>query len=776
MNAVFAALGRTVVKFRWVVVAVWLLGSVAIIHSFPSLASQINNDNTAFLAPSAPSQAAAKLATPLIGSQKDTEIPVVVANTSRPLGTADAVAVAALQLQLAKVDGVVGTPQRFAQSKDGHAIELLVTTNVSSFNRTGITTLVNDLVATNQKASFPQGTSAHVAGAVASSVASDSQSQKQNNSVQLFSVLFIIVLLLLIYRSILAPFLTLFPALLTVGVSGAVIGELGSHGLKISAIAEILLTVLILGAGTDYGLFLVFRVREEIERGRSHHDAVAEAVLRVGESITASAGTVIVALLTLLFATFGLYKDLGVPLAVGIAVMLLAGLTLLPALLAIFGRAVFWPAKITPREQKDRLWGRVAGGLIKRPAVTLVVGVVCFGLLAIFAFGYKPAGFGGTTTAPAGSDAAIGGKLLATYFPQASSNPTNVIFELPEGQSVWSNPEVLTTTEDALRSKGLFTTIASALNASGTTLTPAQLTELHAACAAVPAHLGNVAHGALDPTCLKAAGSQAVYFAYRTTSRFISSDGRVFQFEVGLVAGDPSSTAATNAVPQIRTAVTDAAHAIGASDSGVAGAGPALYDISKTSNDDLHTIVPIAVLAIGLILALVLRSLIAPLYLIASVLLSYAASLGFSVLVFMKIGSDGGLVFFLPFLMFIFLLALGEDYNILVMTRIREEAVKHPLKEAVVRAVGSTGTTVTSAGLVLAGTFLVLAFAGGSGGGGNSQLTVIGVGVASGILLDTFVVRTVLVPATVVLLGRWNWWPSSIHRDEAAPAEVETGA
>jgi putative drug exporter of the RND superfamily len=143
--------------------------------------------------------------------------------------------------------------------------------------------------------------------------------------------------------------------------------------------------------------------------------------------------------------------------------------------------------------------------------------------------------------------------------------------------------------------------------------------------------------------------------------------------------------------------------------------------------------------------------------------LSYLAALGLSVLVFVKIAGDGGLTFILPFLMFIFLLALGEDYNILVMTRIREEARALPLKEAVIRAVGRTGSTVTSAGLVLAGTFGVLAIVAGSSASG-SQVRAIGFGLAIGILMDTFVVRTLLVPATVTLLGRWNWWPAAMSR------------
>ncbi len=241
--------------------------------------------------------------------------------------------------------------------------------------------------------------------------------------------------------------------------------------------------------------------------------------------------------------------------------------------------------------------------------------------------------------------------------------------------------------------------------------------------------------------------------------------------------GDPGATAAINAVPAIRADVAGVARQAGADASGVAGEASGLYDVSHISDGDVGKIVPIAIAAIGLVLALVLRSLIAPLYLISSVVLSYLASLGLSVLVFMRIGGQAGVIFLLPFLMFIFLLALGEDYNVLVMTRIREEASTQFLRRAVVRAVGATGPTVSSAGLVLAGSFVVLAVVGGSGQG-NGGIRVIGIGLAIGILLDTFVVRTVLVPATVELLGRFNWWPSRMSRiraTEKVPASAGPG-
>jgi RND superfamily putative drug exporter len=193
-----------------------------------------------------------------------------------------------------------------------------------------------------------------------------------------------------------------------------------------------------------------------------------------------------------------------------------------------------------------------------------------------------------------------------------------------------------------------------------------------------------------------------------------------------------------------------------------------VYDINTTANNDLALIIPVAIVAIGLLLALVLRSLIAPIYLILSVVLSYLAALGVATIVFIDLAGNSGIIFILPFLMFVFLLALGEDYNILVMTRIREEAKRMPLREAVVKAIARTGPTVTSAGLILGGTFVVFGIVGG-GGSQGSQLRAIGFGLGFGILMDTFLVRTLLVPSTVILLDRWNWWPSAMARDDEQP-------
>jgi RND superfamily putative drug exporter len=436
MNRAFSALGRGVVRYRWLVIIVWILGTGFAVKNLPSLGSQVNNDNSQFLPASAPSNQAADLARPLIGSSSQSQIPVVAVTSAGALTAGDQSALRELSTDLAKVPTV--TSVRFlAESAHRNAAELLATSTTQPFGPTGPKALVGDLQAAIDHADLPSDLQVNLAGEIVTNVATNEKSNKQGNLIQVFSILFIIVLLLIIFRSLLAPFATLLPAVLVLGLSGSFIGALGSHGLKISFFTQILLIVLILGAGTDYGLFLVFRVREELLGGRPPKEAVATAVSRVGESITASAATVVVALLSLTLATFGIYHDLGIPLAIGIVVMLGAGLTFLPALLTVLGRALFWPTKTAPRPHADGVWGRIAGRLVLRPVVTLVTGVVIFGALAAFATAFKPGGFGGQVNAPAGTAAARGNAALTGDFPEASSNPTNLVMRFRS--SVWQD-------------------------------------------------------------------------------------------------------------------------------------------------------------------------------------------------------------------------------------------------------------------------------------------------------------------------------------------------
>jgi len=751
IHAIFAGIGSFAVKFRWFVLVAWIIAAIAVPRALPSLSSVTQGNNANFLPAGAPSEHALKLAAPLGGSTL-TPVPVVAASAQGALTAADQAWLQTLQEDLAKVPTVIKV-RDLGRSPDGQAAQLQVLSNVSGGGTgSGLITLVDDLRHAISRDSPPPGLNVHLAGAVAINVDQQAKSGSTDSQIQLLSIIFIIGLLLLVFRALLAPFVTLIPAVLAVTISGPLVAEAAHHGLKVSPLAQILLIVLVLGAGTDYGLFLVFRVRENLRAGLDKRQAVTAAVERVGESITFSAATVIAALLSLLFATFEFYSNLGIPLAIGIGVMLLAGLTLLPALLAIFGRAVFWPSKTGAGTGKTGVWGRVSSRIVRHPVPTLTAGLLVFGGLALAVTAYTPAGFGGDTTAPAGSDSAAGAAILSAHFPNTSANPTNIIYQLR--QPAWNDLPALETARSQLQASGLFTAVTGPLNPNGGALTPAQLTALH----------NRLGPPQLLPAVPPAGTSvpPAVYQLYRATGLYISPDGRTVQFETGLKAGDPSTTAAMNAIPAVRAEAATVAKGIGAADYGVGGQAPAIYDISSISNSDLATVIPIAIVVIGFLLALVMRSLVAPLYLIFSVGLSYLAALGLSVLLFVDVAGDGGLVFFLPFLMFIFLLALGEDYNILVMSRIREEAQRLPLKEAVSRALVATGTTVTSAGLVLGGTFSVFAIVGAQQG--STQFRDVGAGLALGVLMDTFLVRTLLVPSTVVLLGRWNWWPSKMSR------------
>jgi RND superfamily putative drug exporter len=777
---IFRGIGKFAVKFRWVVLIVWIAAAAVIPKALPSLASVTQGNNTDFLPTSAPSQHAATLAAPLGLSLKVTPVPVVAAVSSGSFNAADQTWLSTLQTDLGKVPTVTSV-RALGESAvpgpngvSGQAAQLQVLSNVSTGDQGALTDLVDNLRSAIASSSPPAGMQVHLAGQVPVAVDQQKQSGNTGNELQGGSFIFILILLLIIFRSLLAPLITVIPALLSVTIAGPIIGELGNHGLKVSTLSQLLLIVLVLGAGTDYGLFLVFRVRERLRLGDNSKDAVVNALTKVGESITFSAFTVIAALLSLLFATFQIYSNLGIPLAIGIGVMLLAGLTLLPALLAIFGKAAFWPSKNKAGGQTTGVWGRIAARLVKRPALALSIGVIVFGALSAAVTAYSSAGFGGQVSAPSGTDSAAGTDLLNKYFPVTAANPTNVVYKLSSPAWTPATANEIAAAQSQLSKDPVFSGVTGPLNPVGATgFTPAEYTQLHALLGSgtLPATAPPVPAAAAQVGITAKQWTQA-YQLYRATQQFVSSDGKTIQYQTSLSAGDPSTTAAMSATPAARDAAAAAAGTLHATDYGVTGEAPALYDISSISNSDLAHVIPIAIVVIGVLLALVMRSLIAPLYLIASVAISYFAALGLAVVVFIWLAGSGGITFILPFLLFIFLLALGEDYNILVMTRIREEAHHLPLRQAVARALGVTGTTVTSAGLVLAGTFAVFAIVGGRQPGG-SQIADIGVGLAVGVLMDTFVVRTVLVPCTVVLLGRWNWWPSKL-RMTPSPDETDS--
>lgn len=754
----FAALGRFVVRYRWLVLVAWLVVVPLAAKTLPTLSSVSKNDNTAFLPASSLSQKAQTLATPFTPKGQGSAV-LVAERSDGALGAADEAAISRAESAIGKLAVVRAVLDR-GQSADQHAQEVNIELRLSAFgNGDADNKAVDTIRADMARADPPPGLALHLTGDIAIAVDEQRAANRGQGLTQEFAILFIIVLLFVVFRALLAPFVTLIPAAMALALAEPIIAESTKIGVQVSDLLSLLLVVVVLGAGVDYGLFLIFRMREEMRGGRPVKEAVAVSLQRVGESITFSALTVIAALVSLLLASFGLYKGLGPGLAIGIAVVLLANLTLLPALLAILGKAVFWPLIPKPGAERRTFWGTVAGRVVHRPLVTLGIALVLFGGLALSLLDYSSAGFGAPTV-PATSDSSAGTAVLTAHFAKADANPTVVIFKF--ATPVWQNPSVIDTAQRALAQKKVFNGVVGALDPIGgsTQYPPSELALAYQA-------LGPPQALPLSPSPAVTAQLAAdnipaqLYQLYRAEAQFVSRDGRTIEYFTTLTSGDPGNAPALHAVPAIRAAVSSVAAEVGATDSGVAGEAPAIADVASVSTSDLEHIIPVVLVVLALLLAIVLRSLIAPTYLVLSVGLSYLASLGFATLAFAIIGGQDGINFVLPFFMFIFIMALGEDYNILVTSRIREEAHSLKLRDAVQRAVERTGTTVTSAGLILAGTFIALTVAGGK------QVEEIGVGLAFGVLLDTFFVRTLVVPSMVVLVGRWNWWPARLFYEEA---------
>lgn len=757
MDRAFAALGRFVVRFRYVVVLVWIAVTVAALVAFPSLGSVIKSMAISdYLPPGAPSVEAVRLALPFQNTQYASSI-IVASRESGALTLDDQAAIDRLE-QMVRAMPHVKVVRDLSLSPDSAARQAEVQADVPSTGTGAGATLVHDIRSAFEQVDAPTGLSLHLTGDLATTVDTLDAQQASQNAAQRLTYLLIIALLFLAFRALLAPLLTLIPAAMALALSGPVIaGAVTRWGVQASSITEVVLIVLVLGAGTDYGLFLTYRVREELRRGHEPKAAVARAVQNVGETITFSALTVIAALSTLVIAQFASYQSLGPALAIGIAVMLVAGLTLLPALLAIFGRVAFWPTSTAPRaDVAARGWGRLTAGLIRRPAITLGLGVILFVGLAAGQLGTSISGFGDQTSGPAGADSTAGTAVIEAHYPASGQAPTAIL--LRYSQSVWTHPEDLATAEEKLAGITAIRAVLGPLNPNGSPISVAQLAQLYAQLGS-PQTLPVV-----PPSDITI--SPREYNAYRAIGQYISADGTTVRF-LALLKDSSAGPAALDAIPTLRASVNEAAVAAGAAQNAIFSRNAFTYDILHTSESDLSHIIPIVALLIALLLAMVLRSLIAPLYLVASVVLSYLAALGLVALVFVYLGGSDGVNFIVPFVLFVFLMALGSDYNILVMRRIREEAGRMPLRDAVREALIRTSGTVTAAGMILAGTFAILAVT-----AANEQNRQFGFGVAAGILMDTFLIRTLLIPALVVLLGRWNWWPARLSRRVIPSDEV----
>ena len=577
-------------------------------------------------------------------------------------------------------------------AKDGKAAEILIEAHLGYSN--AITNFVNKL--NSVAGSGDPGLHAYVTGPAAS--AADSvKIFKGIDSTLLYATLgVVIVLLLLTYRSPILWLLPIISAGVALTTAEAFIYLLIQHaGLVVNGQSAGILVVLVLGASTDYALLLVARYREELRRHEDRHEAMAIAMRRAGPAIIASGLTVIAGMLCLLAADSADISGLGPVAAIGIAVGLLAMITLLPALLVITGRWVFWPYKPrygSPDPTSRGPWARIGQRIAGRPRSIWILTAV---ILAVFSLGLIGFRFGTLTQAQSyrGTPSAVAGeKVLAAHFPAGSGQPVQVI-----GKATAAAP-------------------------------------LRAALASTK-------------------GIDAV-------SPPVVRDGLVLV--QGTLAVPPDSQAAYATVSRVR----DAVHAVPGADAKVGGATAINLDVENYAIRDRNVIIPLVLVVVLIILALLLRAVVAPLLLIGTVILSYFGSLGISAVFFKYVFGFAGADNSMPLFAFVFLVALGIDYNIFLMTRVREETIKSGTHRGMLAGLAATGGVITSAGLILAGTFATL------GTLPLVILTEIGFTVALGVLLDTLIVRSVLVTALTLDVGRHIWWPSKLARPR--PEEAVT--
>ncbi len=682
-------------RTKYLVVAFWLIVVAVTGGLAGKLQGAERNDASSYLPASAESTQELNLQAKFTSPNLN---PAVVVYT-RPSGItaadlrkaeADARRFAALPAVGGRVAGPIPSP-------DHQALETIVGADLG-YNA-NISGFISGLNAT-ASAGDP-GLAVHITGPAANA-ADEIKIFKGIDTTLLFATLAVVVaLLLLTYRSPVLWILPIMSAGVALTVAEAVIYLLTKHGLTVNGQSAGILVVLVLGAGTDYALLLIARYREELRRHEDRHQAMAVALRRAGPAIMASAATVIAGMLCLLVADSADISGLGPVAAIGIAVGLVAMITLLPALLVIFGRWIFWP--IRPRygsaEPTSRgLWARTGQAIARRPRLIWVITAVLLGCAALGMIGFK---VGSLTTAQSfrGTPPSVAGELvLARHFPAGAGEPVAVIGN------------------------------ASAAAA------------LHSALAATP-------------------GVAAV-------SPPVTKDGLVYL--QGTLTSQPVSQAAFATVDRVR----DAVHRIPGADAKVGGGTAVTMDVESYAARDRDVIIPLVLLVVMIILGLLLRAVVAPLVLIGTVILSFGAALGLSALAFRHLFGFAGEDTSVPLFIFVFLVALGIDYNIFLMTRVREEAIRSGTRRGAITGLAATGGVITSAGAVLAGTFAML---------GTLPLVIfteIGFAVAVGVLLDTIIVRSVLVTALTLDIGRWMWWPSPLARRPAgeAAADVASGA
>jgi len=500
-------------------------------------------------------------------------------------------------------------------------------------------------------------------------------------------------ILIIVYRSPILWILPLLSAVFALSTAGGVIYLLAKNNvIDVSGQSQGILSVLVLGAGTDYALLLISRYREELHHHASRIDAMRAAYKGTFEPIVASGSTVSLGLLVLLLSDLSGNRGLGPIGAIGVVVAVITMVTLLPAFLVLFGRWVFWPR--IPRfddadTQLTGTWAKIGKVVERRPRRAWVFTGLLLVVLAAFSTTLKTDGLSTSESFTGNPESVVGQKLLLNHFPGGEGDPTKVILK----------NELIPVVSEKLRSVDGVTAVAPEANAAGV----------------------------------------------------IVKDGLSI-LNVTLSTA-PDSRESRDRIPAIREAVKSIDKSIL-----VGGTTAVFYDTDVAARHDNRTVIPVVLLLITLILGLLLRSIVSAVLLLGTVVLSYFATLGVCALVFNHIFGFAGADASFPLFAFIFLVALGIDYNIFLMTRVREEAEKLGTRKGVIKGLTVTGSVITSAGIVLAATFGVLGIL------PLVFLAELGFAVAFGVLLDTIIVRSILVPALVHQIGPKVWWPSKLSK------------
>lgn len=702
---------------RWlraVIPAVLIVGWIAALGvggpTFGRLDEVVENDQAAFLPQSADATAVQEALPGFLG---DDRIPAIVVLEGDGALTDDQLANAqTLAEEVAAVDGVVEASPAIP-SDDGEAVQIVAIVDSSESEAVDVAVeAIRDLVA-----DVPDGLTGAVTGPAGFAADIAEAFSGIDGILLLVALAAVLVILVIVYRSPLLPILVLLTSVAALCLAILVVFSLAKAGiLQLSGQTQGILFILVVGAATDYALLYTARYREALTQHAGRWDATLAAWKGSFEPILASGGTVIAGLLCLLLSDLQSNRQLGPVAAIGIAMALLAGLTMLPALLYAVGRVAFWPvaprhrgahehAPTHARAQKVGLWGRVADLVGRRPRPVWIVTAIVLAAGALGMTQLQANGVPSSEFVVGESQARDGQAVLSDHFPGGSGAPTYVLADSGDLDAV---ADVATGVD------GVDAVAATSEDAPGGT---------------VP--VGDDA----SPIPGMPPGEPQVV------------DGQVL-LQLTLDAA-PDSDAAQQTVRDLRAELVDADVA----DALVGGTTATAVDTNDTAIHDRALIIPIVLAVILVILALLLRAIVAPILLILTTVLSFGTALGVGALILHAMGREA-MDPSVPLFAFVFLVALGVDYNIFLMTRVREEALRRGHRDGVLTGLRVTGSVITSAGVVLAATFAALAVI------PVLFLLQIAIIVALGVLIDTVLVRSLLVPALSLEIGRATWWPS----------------